>query len=469
MKLIFLKRAPLALAAMFVLTGMVACEDDDDVTGPDTPAAIAATTPAPPASAQVATAVQGPSVTVTDADGGPAVGVLVNFDVTGGGGALQYPVASTNDQGVASAGFWQIGPTVGANTATAEVTGLPPVSFSVTSTPGPASRISFSAGNAQEAPPNTALPTPLSVRLTDAGGNPKPGETVTFTVTSGGGSIAGPSAVTNAQGIATSGTWTIGNCRGQTVRATSGSLNINFSAVATGQPTMSTGGATAGSLDPTDCNIDGAFADEYAVTTGAEAVNITLTAATFDALLNVANDAATLQIATNDNSTGTNSAVKLLAAATTKTVTATSAVDGQTGPYTLSVTATSTDQTGCTVTYIEVGVTTDQVLSPSDCGTNDNDVAGDQFLVWIAAGETLRFSQTSNPLDSQLELYSPTGTLLVARDAAGVSAASPEVFNFTAPSAGFYKINATSYCLVFDDVYQANCDYGAYTLSVSRP
>jgi hypothetical protein len=468
MNLIFLKRAPLALAAMLVLPAMVACDDDDPI-GPSTPAAIAATTPAPPATAQVATAVQGPSVTVTDADGGPAVGVLVNFDVTGGGGALQYPVATTNDQGVASGGFWQIGPTVGANTASAEVTGLAPVTFSVTSTPGPASRISFSAGNAQSAPPNTALPTPLAVRLTDSGGNPKPGETVTFTVTSGGGSITGATATADAQGIATSGTWTIGNCRGQTVRATSGSLVINFSAVATGQPTMSTGGVTAGSLDTTDCNIDGAYADEYAVTTAAEAVNITLTSATFDALLNVANDAATLQVAMNDNSTGTNSALKLIAAATTKTVTATSAVDGQTGPYTLSVTATSADQTDCSVTHIEVGVTTDQTLSPSDCDTNDNGVAGDEFLVWIAAGETLRFSQTSLPLDAELQLYSPSGTLLVDRDGAGVNAATPEVFNFTAPAAGFYKIIATSYCLVFDDVYQASCDYGAYTLSVTRP
>lgn len=468
MKLIFLKRAPLALAAVFALTAIVSCSDDDPV-GPDTPAAIAATTPAPPATAEVATAVQGPSVTVTDAGGGPAVGVLVNFEVTGGGGALQYPVAETNDQGVASAGFWQIGPTVGPNTAAAEVGGLTPVTFTVTSTPGAASRISFSAGNAQQAPPGSQLPNPLSVRLTDGGGNPKPGETVTFTVTSGGGTIAGGSAVTNAQGIATSGTWTIGNCRGQVVHAQSGSLNLNFSAVATGQPTMSTGGTTAGTLDTTDCVIDGAYADEYALTTAAEAVNITLTAATFDALLNVANDAATLQIATNDNSTGTNSAVKLIAAATTKTVAATSAVDGQTGPYTLSVTATSAAQTDCSVTYIEVGVTTDQTLAPSDCDSNDNGVAGDEFLVWIAAGETLRFSQSSDPLDSELQLYSPAGVILVDRDGAGVNAATPEVFNFTAPAAGFYKIIATSYCLVFDDVYRANCDYGAYTLSVARP
>jgi adhesin/invasin len=465
MKLIFLKRALLALAAMFVLTGMVACEDDDDVTGPDTPAAIAATTPAPPATAQVATAVQGPSVTVTDADGGPAVGVLVNFDVTGGGGALQYPVASTNDQGVASAGFWQIGPTVGANTATAEVTGLPPVSFSVTSTPGPASRISFSAGNAQEAAPNTALPTPLAIRLTDAGGNPKPGETVTFTVTSGGGSITGGTATSNAQGIATSGTWTIGNCRGQTVRATSGSLNITFTAAATGQPAIATGGTTAGTLDTTDCNIDGAYADEYALTTAAEAVNITLTAATFDALLNVLNAAATAPIATNDNSTGTNSAIKLLSAATTKTLTATTAVDGQTGPYTLSVTNTTEDVGSCGTVFIEPGVTTNQAIATTDCSTH-NGTTADGYMLYIPAGGTVRISMSSNPVDALIELYSPAGELLAQRDALGVSASS-EVLTFTASTAGYYKVVAAAYGLVFDDEYGA--EYGAYVLNVVIP
>jgi hypothetical protein len=391
--------------------------------------------------------------------------VLVNFDVTGGGGALQYPVAETNDQGVASAGFWQIGPTVGVNTAAASVEGLAPVTFSLTSTPGPASRISFSAGNAQEAPPGSQLPVPLSARLTDAGGNPKPGETVTFTVTSGGGSITGGTATSNAQGIATSGTWTIGNCRGQTVRATSGSLNLTFTAAATGQPTIATGGTAAGTLDTTDCNIDGAYADEYALTTAAEAVNITLTAATFDALLNVANAAATVPIATNDNSTGTNSAIKLLASATTKTLTATTAVDGQTGPYTLNVASTTEDVASCGIVFIEPGVTTNQSLTTTDCTTH-NGTTADGYMLYIPAGGTVRISMSSNPIDALIELYSPTGTLLAQRDALGVSASS-EVLTFTAPTAGFYKVVAAAYGLVFDDEYGA--EYGGYVFNVVIP
>lgn len=54
-----------------------------------------------------------------------------------------------------------------------------------------------------------------SVKLTDAGGNPVSGVTVTF-ATVGGGSVSGASQVTDAQGIATVGGWTIGSSVGTT-------------------------------------------------------------------------------------------------------------------------------------------------------------------------------------------------------------------------------------------------------------
>jgi hypothetical protein len=52
-----------------------------------------------------------------------------------------------------------------------------------------------------------------SVKLTDAGGNPVSGVTVTF-ATVGGGSVSGASQTTDAQGIATVGGWTIGSTVG---------------------------------------------------------------------------------------------------------------------------------------------------------------------------------------------------------------------------------------------------------------
>jgi hypothetical protein len=392
---------------------------------------------------------------------------VVEFDVTGGGGALQYPIATTDANGIASSGAWQIGPTVGTNTATATVPGLNPVTFTLTSQPGPASRMSVSAGSGQSGPPNAALPTPLSVRVSDAGGNAKPGETVTFTVLTGGGSIASATAVSNAQGIATSGAWTIGACRSQTARATSGTFSSTFTAAATGQPSIAPGGApAAGSLDATDCSINSRYADEYDMTTTAQAVDITLTAATMDAVLNVSNGAATVPIATNDNSGGTsNSFIRLIALANTKTVTATTANAGETGPYALSVATAPTAVTDCTPTFIETGVSTTQTLTTTDC-TLHNGVNADAYTVYIPVGGSVRISMSSNPIDSLIELYSPTGTRLVQRDNLGVSASS-EIINFTATTAGFYKIVATAYGLVFNDSYGA--EYGAYTFSVIVP
>ena len=61
---------------------------------------------------------------------------------------------------------------------------------------------------------STVSPAP-SVKVTDAGGNPVSGVTVTFT-TVGGGSVTGATQTTNAQGVATVGSWTIGSSVGTT-------------------------------------------------------------------------------------------------------------------------------------------------------------------------------------------------------------------------------------------------------------
>jgi hypothetical protein len=464
---LFFSRGASLACAVLLAAALTSC--DDDTTAPvATPAAVAPAN-TPPAVAQVATAVPGPAVTVTDAGGNPVVGLQVDFVVAAGGGAFQFPTATTDEQGLASAGLWQIGPKVGTNTATVTVGALAPVSFTVTSTPGPPTKMAASSGNAQQGAPGSDLPTPLSVRVTDAGGNPKPGVDVTFAVTTGGGSLAGTTATTDASGIATSGTWTLGTGQcGQSVTGTAGSLTTIFTASSRGSITV--GGSAAGDLSSTDCVFDGAYADEYNMTTPAGAVNISLTAATFTPLVHaVTSDGLALVASGASGGVPTNSSFRLITAAGDKAVRATSATAAATGPYSVSVASTSSDVNSCGITYIEIGASTDQTLAASDCDTNDESVAGDEFLVYIPANVTVQISQTSDPLDAMMDFYSPTGTLLVQRDNAGVSAATPEVILFTASTAGFYKIVATSYCLAFDDVYRANCDYGAYTLKVVKP
>jgi adhesin/invasin len=75
---------------------------------------------------------------------------------------------------------------------------------------GPPSKIVVNAGNNQSVAAGAAVPVAPSVKVTDAGDNPISGVAVTFAVASGGGSITGANATTDASGIATLGSWTLG-------------------------------------------------------------------------------------------------------------------------------------------------------------------------------------------------------------------------------------------------------------------
>src|SRR5690348_9118028 len=82
--------------------------------------------------------------------------------------------------------------------------------------------MSKNAGDGQTAGVGTAVPTPPSVVLRDSGGTPIEGDTVRFTVGSGGGSVTGATQVTDQNGVATVGSWTLGSAAGtNTLIATS--------------------------------------------------------------------------------------------------------------------------------------------------------------------------------------------------------------------------------------------------------
>lgn len=79
------------------------------------------------------------------------------------------------------------------------------------------SSVSVNAGDAQSAEPLQPLATEPSVVVRSANGTAVPEVTVSFSVDSGGGSIVKSTATTNAAGIASAGTWTVGNAEGPQV------------------------------------------------------------------------------------------------------------------------------------------------------------------------------------------------------------------------------------------------------------
>jgi hypothetical protein len=123
---------------------------------------------------------------------------------------------------------------------------------SVTSAPfvisaATAAEIVADSGDGQTAAAGTVLPRALVVRITDAFGNPVSGQTVNWSVTSGGGSVSPAASVTDAEGRART-SFTLGASAGaNSVAATSGTLAgspVAFSATGT---RSTSGGGSGGS------------------------------------------------------------------------------------------------------------------------------------------------------------------------------------------------------------------------------
>ncbi|MFN9205215.1 MAG: beta strand repeat-containing protein [Gemmatimonas sp.] len=180
-----------------------------------------------------------PAVRVSDSFGNPVAGLEVLFEVVSGGGSAVTRRPVTNALGIATVGGWTLGDDIGANSlrATVQAQGITgnPVLFSATATAGAPATVVVNAGNNQAAIAGTAVAIAPSVVVRDNRGNPVPGVAVSFLIGSGGGSLTGGTATTNAVGVATVGSWTLGGTAGaQTLIARVANLpDFTFTATAT--------------------------------------------------------------------------------------------------------------------------------------------------------------------------------------------------------------------------------------------
>lgn len=188
-----------------------------------------------------------PSVIVKDASNQPLQSATVSFAASGNGSVAPLTV-KTNAAGIATVTSWTLSTTAGGNTLTATVAGLTPQVLTATGTAGPASLATVSAGNNQSAPVGTPVAVAPAIRVTDQYGNGVAGRGVTFAIASGGGSVTGASQTTNASGVATVGSWTLGPTVGsQTLSATVSGSGVSpnpvlFTATATTPPPIGTPG-----------------------------------------------------------------------------------------------------------------------------------------------------------------------------------------------------------------------------------
>ena len=210
-----LATAPLrrTLAATVTAFSILACGDAEPSGPARIPTSMVAQTPTT-ISATVGTLLPAaPSVVVLAQDGRPLRGSEVHFAITGGG-AIATPIVKTNSRGIASSGIWTLGTGSGSQTLTATVGTVAPIMFTATATPGaPASSVAR-LGDAQTGVVGSTLATTPTILVRDRYSNPVPGVPVTFSVRSGGGTTTGTETTTDANGLATLGSWTLGTTSG---------------------------------------------------------------------------------------------------------------------------------------------------------------------------------------------------------------------------------------------------------------
>jgi hypothetical protein len=377
-----------------------------------------------------------PGVIVRDQNGNPMSGVTVSFAVTAGGGAIQPSSVATGGDGIARASTWTLGPTPGANSVTAAVSGLTPVTFNATATQTPASMQAVTP-TSQEAPAGTAVADPPGVIVRDIDNTPMAGVNVTFAVTSGNGSIVPSTVATGADGIARLTSWTLGpELGGNTVSATSSGLGfITFSANAIGPPLVPSSvvaisatsqGALIGQQvsEPPAVLVRNQNNDpmpgvsvNFAVTAGGGVVSPST-------VVTAADGVAQLTSWVVGPNPGQN------------TVTAT-----VTGLPSVTFNATGT---GCPApATIVLGTTVNGTLGSSGCTIGDGEFA-ELYQFTIAEPRTLRITQTSAAFDTYVLLLRSNGEPVAENDdteAGGTT--NSELFVFLTP--GTYILVASSF------------------------
>jgi len=172
-------------------------------------------------------------VRVTDSFGNALSGVTVSWTRTAGTGTLASATSSTNANGQASMTY-TLGATPGQETISASVTGVAtPATFTATAVAAGPAVIAIVSGNNQTGQVGQALPAPLIVKVTDAGGFPAAGVSVSWSATNG---TIPQSTTTDAQGQ-TSASLTLGSAVGPATAVasipTGTTRSATFSATAT--------------------------------------------------------------------------------------------------------------------------------------------------------------------------------------------------------------------------------------------
>ena len=202
----------ISTCAIVCAVGMAyACADDPVELDPKKPIAVAAESGNSQVGQVGAELPLDPRVKVVGQTGLPVASVRVAFQVAEGSGSVVVDQAVTDGNGIASAGPWTLGNTAGEQRLEAVVEGLTPFVFTATATGVPASLVVV-GGDGQSAEVGTRVSSLPEVQVLDASGAGVANIPVVFLTESG--LVTGTEVVTDAQGKASAGSWTLGTVAG---------------------------------------------------------------------------------------------------------------------------------------------------------------------------------------------------------------------------------------------------------------
>jgi hypothetical protein len=152
------------------------------------------------------------AIVVTDAGGNPVPGIGVSFTPGANSGTVSAQAAVSGSDGVTGV-RWTLGTVASQQVVTAAIPGTAAiVTFSTVPIAGPAAAITKASTDPASAVSGSNVDS-IAAKVVDQFGNGKAGETVTFAVTAGGGSVSPTSVVSGADGRAAA-RWTIGSGAG---------------------------------------------------------------------------------------------------------------------------------------------------------------------------------------------------------------------------------------------------------------
>lgn len=333
---------------------------------------------------------------------------------------------------------------------------------------------------ANSTPPASAViaspvnPAP-SVVVKNGSGAPLPNVRVTFVITAGDGQVSGASQLTDANGVATVGLWTLGTTVGpQALTATAGGKTVTFTVNATNTCALTgaleAGATVNGDLTASPCAMgDGTAAQSWTFTQATGQANVSFQmhptgGSNFDTVLLLYRNMFSGYdkiVAFNDDDTTlppfttTDSRMDMILAPGSYVVSGVNYDAGVTGTFSITAASWSGEMSGCSDVFVTPGITTTQRMDSTCFYPNTNYQNADPVLVYMAQGQQVQFDMSSSAFDPALDLYGGTGA--VAQDDNGGGGTSARIV-YTAPASGIYQLVTTSRSLG---------QVGPYTLTVT--